>query len=183
MIKPTKMIAELIKAMEEVVSFESSIKMAEQSTPELASNCRRFLLTKLNKKVEEIDHAIFGILQTQHAIFEAPNTGMAYFAFIRGEVCITKSFKIHETKTSQEWALSRTKEKLEEDQEPDEDGNYWSIISCDHSYSRVITGIYFSLRPVEGHSLSKQIKEWQDMLNKECPCNMYTANYIYEKNI
>jgi hypothetical protein len=88
------MIAELMKAKDEMVSFERSIEMAEQSTPQ------RFLLTKLKKKVEEIEHAMFGILQTQHAIFEATSSGKGYFAFIRGDKCIIKS--------SQEWSLSRT---------------------------------------------------------------------------
>jgi hypothetical protein len=73
--------------------------MAEPSTPQLASDCRRFLLTKLNKKVEDIEKAMFGILKTQHAIFEETSSGKAYFAFIRGDKCIIKS--------SQEWSSIR----------------------------------------------------------------------------
>jgi hypothetical protein len=88
------MIAELMKAKDEMVSFVRSIEMAEQSTPQ------RFHLTKLKKKVEEIEHAMFGILKTQHAIFEETSSGNAYFAFIRGDKCIIKS--------SKEWSLSRT---------------------------------------------------------------------------
>jgi hypothetical protein len=122
---------------------------------------------------------MFNILQTQRAIFEAPSSMplKAYIAFIRDGECMLKSFNIHETKTSQEWALSRTKENLEEGQKPDDDGWYWSIVSCD--YNRVITGLYFVLSPVEGHSMFKQIGEWQEMLDKERPQNKYTANYIY----
>uniref|UniRef100_A0A6C0B3P5 Uncharacterized protein n=1 Tax=viral metagenome TaxID=1070528 RepID=A0A6C0B3P5_9ZZZZ len=94
------MIEELMKVKAEVALVESSVEMAEPSTPQFASNCRRFLLTKLNKKVEEIEEAMFGIMRTQHAIFEATSSGKAYFAFIRGNKCIIKS--------SQEWSLSRT---------------------------------------------------------------------------
>ena len=93
------MIEELMKAKAEVASLERSIEMAESITPELASNCRRFLLIKLNEKVKDIEKAMFGILKTQHAIFEDTSSGKAYFAFIRGNNCIIKS--------SQEWSLNR----------------------------------------------------------------------------
>jgi len=94
------MIAELMKAKAEVESFEECIEMNQMDGTQHESNCRRLLLTKLNKKVEEIENAMFGILQTQHAIFESTSSGEAYFAFIRGNKCIIKS--------SQEWSLIRT---------------------------------------------------------------------------
>ena len=175
--KPTRMIAELMKAKEEVVSFERSIEMAEPSTPELASNCRRFLLTKLTKKVEKIQRAIDHLVKTHHILFETPFYEEAHIALNRQGKTILKTYDLHEDKYKQDWALTRSKERFDEAQESDNEGYYWAIVRYDYhlgSVDVVSTWIcHFALTPAEGNGLFKQLNEWQNERVADSP------NYIY----
>jgi len=171
------MISELMKAKKEVASFERSIEMAEPSTPELASNCRRFLLTKLNKKVEEIQRDIDDLVKTHHILFETPFYEEAHIALNRQGKTIVKTYDLHENKDKQDWALTRSKERFDEAQESDDKGYYWAIVRYDYhlgSVDVVSTWIcHFALTPEEGTSLHRQIGEWQNERASDSP------NYIY----
>jgi|APGre2960657423_1045063.scaffolds.fasta_scaffold11338_4 hypothetical protein len=180
MIKNTnkiKMMAELMKAKEEVVSFERTIKMAEQSAPNLASNCRRFLLTKLKKKVEEAQAVIDDLIKTRHILFETPFYEKAYITLNRDGKTIVKIYDLHEHNYNKDWALTRSKESFDDAQESDDKGYYWAIVRYDcylGSVDEVSTWIcHFSLTPEEGNSLFEQLNEWQNDELVQLP------NYIY----
>jgi hypothetical protein len=186
MIKLKRMIEELMKAKEVVVSFERSIEMAEPSTPELASNCRRFLLTKLNKKVEKIQRDIDDLVKTHHILFETPFYEEAHILLFRDGKTIVKTYDLHERKYKQDWVLTRSKEQFDEAQESDDEGYYWAIVRCDSNWDLLVVErlwIPFALTPAEGHSLHRQIGEWQAQLDKESPREHNTADYIYLPNV
>jgi hypothetical protein len=177
------MIEELMKAKEQVASFERSIEMAEPSTPELASNCRRFLLTNLNKKVEKIQRDIDDLVKTNHILFETPFYEKAYILLFCDGKTIVKTYDLHENKDNQDWALTRSKERFDEAQESDDDGYYWAIFRYDCYLAEtdaVRTCIcHFALTPAEGTSLHRQIGDWQAELDKESPRENNTPDYIY----
>jgi hypothetical protein len=176
------MIAELMKAKEQVMSFERSIEMAEPSTPKLASDCRRFLLSKLNKKVEKIQRDIDDLVKTNHILFETPFYEKAYILLFRDGKTIVKTYDLHERKYKQDWVLTRSKEQFGKDQESDNEGYYWEIVRCDSNWDLLVVErlwIPFALTPAEGHSLHRQIGEWQAQLDKESPRGEDAADYIY----
>ena len=174
------MISELMKAKERVVSFERSIEMAEPSTPQLASNCRRFLLPKLTEKVQEIQAVIDDLIKTQHILFETPFYEKAYISVFRDGKTIMKTYDLHERKDNQDWALTRSKERFDESQGSDNEGYYWAIVRYDcylAETDKVMTWIcHFALTPEEGHSLHRQIGEWQ---NNRDDGVADSPNYIY----
>jgi hypothetical protein len=175
------MISELMKAKKEVASFERSIEMAEPSTPKLASNCRRFLLTKLNKKVEEIQRDIDDLVKTHHILFETPFYEEVHIALNRQGKTIVKTYDLHERKYNQDWALTRSKERFDEVQESDNEGYYWAIVRYDYhlgSVDEVSTWIcHFALTPAEGNSLFQQLNDWQNERSESSLMNL--PNYIY----
>ena len=173
------MIEELMKAKKEVASFERSIEMAELSTPQLASNCRRFLLTKLTEKVEKIQRDIDDLVKTNHILFETPFYETAYISVFRDGKTIVKTYDLHENKDNQDWALTRSKEQFEKDQESDNGGYYWEIVRCDSNWDLLVSErvwMPFALTPEEGHSLHRQIGEWQ---NDRHDGISEPPNYIY----
>ena len=174
------MIEELMKAKKEVASFERSIEMAELSTPQLASNCRRFLLTKLTEKVEKIQRDIDDLVKTNHILFETPFYEKAYISVFRDGKTIVKTYDLHENKDNQDWTLTRSKERFDEAQESDNEGYYWAIVRYDCYLAQtdaVRTWIcHFALTPVEGNSLFKQLNNWQ---NDRDDGMAELPNYIY----
>ena len=70
MIKPTRMIAELVKATEEVELFKLAIFMASSINNEVAIDMRFGVLPKLTEKVDEIQAVIDDLVKTHHILFE-----------------------------------------------------------------------------------------------------------------
>lgn len=171
------MISELMKAKDDVVSFERSIEMAE---PKLASNCRRFLLTKLNKKVEKIQRDIDDLVKTHHILFETPFYEEANILLFRDGKTIVKTYDLHERKYNQDWTLTRSKERFEKGHESDNEGYYWAIVRYDcylAQTDKVSAWIcHFALTPTEGNSLFKQLNEWhRERVDRVAD----SPNYIY----
>jgi hypothetical protein len=171
------MIEELMKAKDDVVSFERFIEMAE---PELASNCRRFLLTKLTEKVEKIQRDIDNLVKTHHILFETPFYEEAHILLFRDGKTIVKIYDLHENKDNQDWALTRSKERFDDTQESDNEGYYWAIVRYDYHLAQTdiaSTSIcYFALTSEEGISLHRQLNEWQ---NERDDGMAELPNYIY----
>jgi hypothetical protein len=174
------MIEELMKAKDDVVSFERSIEMATSINNEVAIYMRFGVLTALNKKVEEIQKVIDDLIKTQHILFETPFYEKAYISVFRDGKTIVKTYDLHENKDNQDWALTRSKERFDEAQGSDNEGYHWAIVRYDCYLAQtdaVWTWIcHFALTPVEGNGLFKQLNEWQ---NDRDNSMADSPNYIY----
>jgi hypothetical protein len=182
MIKLRRMIAELMKAKEDVVSFERSIEMAAGVNNEVAMDMRIGVLPKLTEKVEKIQRDIDDLVKTHHILFETPFYEKAYISVFRDGKTIVKTYDLHERKYKQDWVLTRSKERFGKDQESDNEGYYWEIVRCDSNWDLLVVEriwMPFALTPAEGHSLHRQIGEWQAQLDKESPREHNASNYIY----
>lgn len=180
MIKLKRMIAELMKAKEDVVLFEHAIEMAAGINNEVAIHMRFGVLTTLNKKVEEIQKVIDDLIKTQHILFETPFYEKAYISIFRDGKTIVKTYDLHENKDNQDWTLTRSKERFDEAHESDNEGYYWAIVRYDCYLAQtdaVRTWIcHFALTPVEGNGLFKQLNEWH---NDRDDGMADSPNYIY----
>jgi len=174
------MIEELMKAKKEVVSFERSIEMTTSINNEVAIHMRFGVLTKLNKKVEEIQAVIDDLIKTQHILFETPFYEKAYISVFREGKTVVKTYDLHENEDKQDWALTRSKTRFDDAQESDDEGYYWAIVRYDYHLAqtdKVSAQIcHFALTPVEGNSLFKQLNEWQ---NNRDDGMADSPNYIY----
>jgi hypothetical protein len=183
MIKLKRMIEELMKAKEVVVSFERSIEMAACVNNEVAMDMRIGVLPKLTEKVEKIQRAIDDLVKTHHILFETPFYEKAYILLFRDGKTIIKTYDLHENKDNQDWVLTRSKERFDEAQDSDDEGYYWAIVRYDcylaqtDAVSARICNL--ALTPAEGCSLHRQMGEWQAQLDKESPREHNANNYIY----
>jgi hypothetical protein len=176
------MITELANAKERVASFENAIEMATGINNEVAIDMRFGVLPKLTEKVEKIQRDIDDLIKTHNILFEELSYENACIMLNRHGKTIVKNYDLHDFKDSQDWTLTRSKERFEKGYESDDDGYYWAIVRCDCHWERLVEEriwMPFALTPSEGNSLFKQIKEWQGMVDKERTCDTYTANYIY----
>jgi len=174
------MIAELMKAKEDVASFERAIEMTTSINNEVAIHMRFGVLTALNKKVEKIQAVIDDLIKTQHILFETPFYEKAYISVFRGGKTVVKTYDLHENKHKQDWALTRSKQRFDEAQESDNEGYYWAIVRYDcylAQTDKVSAWIcHFALTPVEGNGLFKQLNNWQ---NDRDDGMAELPNYIY----
>ena len=180
------MIEELMKVKEDVVSFERSIEMAVCVNNEVAMDMRIGVLPKLTEKVEKIQRAIDDLVKTHHILFETPFYEKAYILLFRDGKTIIKTYDLHENKDNQDWVLTRSKQRFDEAQDSDDEGYYWEIVRCDSNWDLLVVErlwIPFALTPAEGHSLYRQIGEWQAQLDKESPREENAADYIYLPNV
>jgi len=176
------MIAELMEAKQDVESFKLAIFMAAGVNNEVAMEMRIGVLPKLTEKVEKIQRDIDDLVKTNHILFETPFYEKAYILLFRDGKTIVKTYDLHDFKDSQDWVLTRSKEQFGKDQEPDNEGYYWEIVRCDSNWDLLVVErvwMPFALTPAEGHSLHRQIGEWQAQLDKESPRDHNAANYIY----
>jgi hypothetical protein len=182
MIKLKRMIAELMKAKQDVESFKLAIFMAAGVNNEVAMDMRIGVLPKLTEKVEKIQRDIDDLVKTNHILFETPFYEKAYILLFRDGKTIVKTYDLHENKDNQDWVLTRSKEQFGKDQESDNEGYYWEIVRCDSNWDLLVVErvwMPFALTPAEGHSLHRQIGEWQAQLDKESPREHNASNYIY----
>jgi len=176
----SRMIAELMKAKAEVESFKLAIFMATGVNNAVAMDMRIGVLPKLTEKIEKIQRDIDDLVKTNHILFETPFYEKAYISVFRDGKTIVKTYDLHENKDNQDWALTRSKEQFGKDQESDNEGYYWAIVRYDCHLGSVdiaSTSIcHFALTPEEGHSLHRQLNEWQ---NKRDDGMAELPNYIY----
>jgi hypothetical protein len=176
------MIAELMEAKQDVESFKLAIFMAAGVNNEVAMDMRIGVLPKLTEKVEKIQRNIDDIVKTNHILFETPFYEKAYILLFRDGKTIVKTYDLHECKYKQDWVLTRSKEQFDEAQESDDEGYYWEIVRCDSNWDLLVVErvwMPFALTPEEGHSLHRQIGEWQAQRDKESPREHNAADYIY----
>jgi hypothetical protein len=177
------MIKELMKAKEDVESFKLAIFMAAGVNNEVAMDMRIGVLPKLTEKVEKIQRDIDDLVKTNHILFETPFYEKAYILLFRDGKTIVKTYDLHENKDNQDWVLTRSKEQFDEAQESDSEGYYWEIVRYDcylaqtDAVSARICNL--ALTPAEGHSLHRQIGEWQAQLDKKSPREHNAPDYIY----
>lgn len=175
------MIAELMKAMERVASFEHAIKMATSINNEVAIDMRIGVLPKLTEKVDEIQAVIDDFVKTRHILFETPFYEKAYILVFRDGKTIVKTYDLHDFKDNQDWTLTRSKECFEKGHESDNEGYYWAIVRYDYhlgSVDEVSTRIcHFALTPAEGNSLFQQLNVWQNERSESSLMDL--PNYIY----
>ena len=183
MIKPKRMIAELMEAKQDVESFKLAIFIAAGVNNEVAMDMRIGVLPKLTEKVEKIQRHIDDLVKTHHILFETPFYEKAYILLFRDGKTIVKTYDLHENKDNQDWVLTRSKEQFDEAQESDDEGYYWAIVRYDcylaqtDAVSARICNL--ALTPAEGTSLHRQMGEWQAQLDKESPQEHNASNYIY----
>jgi hypothetical protein len=179
MIKPTRMIAELMKAKEDVVLFEHAIEMATSINNEVAIDMRFGVLPKLTEKVEKMQLIIDDLVKTHYILFEELSHKKACIILNRHGKTIVKNYDLHDFKDNQDWTLTRSKERFEKGHESDNEGYYWAIVRCDCNWDRLDVEriwIPFALTPSEGNSLFKQLNEWY---NNRDECMEDSPNYIY----
>jgi len=174
------MITELANAKERVALFENAIEMAAGVNNEVAMDMRIGVLPKLTEKVEKIQRDIDDLAKTHHILFETPFYEKAYILVFRDGKTIVKKYDLHNFKNSQDWALTRSKERFDEAKESDDDGYYWAIVRYDCHLAETDTVrtwiCHFALTPEEGNSLHRQIGEWQ---NNRDDGMADSPNYIY----
>jgi hypothetical protein len=184
MIKPTRMIAELMKAKEDAASFERAIEMTTSINNEVAIHMRFGVLTKLTEKVDKIQAVIDDFVKTHHILFETPFHEKAYISLFRDGKTIVKTYDLHEHKDIQDWVLTRSKTRFDDAQESDDEGYYWAIVRYDYHLSQtdVVSAriCNLALTPAEGISLHRQIGEWQKERDKNGSMNL--PNYVYFPN-
>jgi hypothetical protein len=179
MIKPTRMIAELMNAKERVASFEHAIEMATRINNDVAIDMRFGVLPKLTEKVEKMQRAIDDLVKTHHILFEELSYEKACIILNRHGKTIVKNYDLHDFKDNQDWTLTRSKERFEKGHESDNEGYYWAIVRCDCHWDRLdVERIWmpFALTPTEGNSLFKQLNEWhRERVDRVAD----SPNYIY----
>lgn len=180
MIKPTRMIAELMKATEEVELFKLAIFMASSINNEVAIDMRYGVLPKLTEKVEKMQRAIDDLVKTHHILFEELSYEKACIILNRHGKTIVKNYDLHDFKDNQDWTLTRSKERFEKGHESDNEGYYWAIVRYDYhlgSIDAVSTRIcHLALTPTEGNGLFKQLNEWH---SERVDRVADSPNYIY----
>ena len=175
------MIAELMKARDNVAAFKIFINLATDINNEVATGMRFEVLPKLTEKVEKIQAAIDNLIKTQHILFETPFFEKAYISIFRDGKTIVKTYDLHENKDNQDWALTRSKEQFENGHKSDDEGYYWAIVRYDCYLAQTDATntwiCHFALTPVEGNSLFQQLNDWQNDRTANSP------NYIYFRDL
>ena len=174
------MIAELMEAKQDVESFKLAIFMAAGVNNEVAIDMRIGVLPKLTEKVDEIQAVIDDFVKTRHILFETPFYEKAYILIFRDGKTIVKTYDLHDFKDSQDWTLTRSKERFEKGHESDNEGYYWAIVRYDYHLGQTDIAstriCHFALTPKEGISLNRQLNEWQ---NERDDGMAELPNYIY----
>jgi len=191
------MIEEYNIAKAQLEHMKTACEMALKVNFEVAINMKFGVLPRFEEKVCEIEDKIGVLIKKHHILLNAvPSNNYVELVFMRNG-CVRIFRLLHDPCGDifvQSWCLSRSKEKkhrhFENDEtdldivhQNDKDGFFWSIDKFDANYNRIETNLKFALTPEEGHSLHKQIKEWQDGVKAENVAKnsleVCSINYIY----
>jgi hypothetical protein len=191
------MIEEYNTAKAQFEHMKTACEMAFKVNFEVATNMKFGVLPRFEEKVYEIEDKICILIKEHHILLNAVlDNNYIELVFMRnGRVRIFRL--LHDPYGDifvQSWCLYRSKEKqhryfkndesdLDIVHQHDKDGFFWSIDTFDANYNRIKTNLKFALTPEEGHSLHKQIKEWQDGVKVENvtknSLEVCSINYIY----
>ena len=191
------MIEEYNTAKAQFEHMKTACEMAFKVNFEVATNMKFGVLPRFEEKVCEVEGKIGILIKKHHILLNAvPSNNYVELVFMRNG-CI-KIFKLSHDPcgdiSTQIWCLYRSKEKqhryFENDEndfhivyQHDKDGFFWSINTFNTNYNRIETNLKFALTPEEGHSLHKQIQEWQDGIKAENiaknSVEKCSINYIY----
>jgi hypothetical protein len=191
------MIEEYNTAKAQLEHMKTACEMARKVNLEVATNMKFGVLPRFEEKVCEVEEKIGVLIKEHHILLNASrDNNYVELVFMRNG-CI-KIFKLSHDScgdiSSQSWCLYRSKAKqhryFENDendfdivQQHDKDGFFWSIDAFNANYNRIETNLKFALTPEEGHSLYKQIKEWQNDIKAENiaknSLERCSINYIY----